>query len=76
MTVEINFEDICTPRQMEREHPNLFQGEGALKMETLVRTRHINGLSDCGAIVEPVQRRPMIVKPKFLKWWLSRKTAA
>ena len=76
MADEINFNDICVPRQFEKECPHLFQGEGAPKMETLIRTRHLNGLSDCGAIIEPAQRRPMIVKPKFLKWLLSRKRAA
>jgi len=45
-------------------------------MEYLVRTRHLNGLSKAGAIIEPVQRRPMVVKSKFLQWMLSRQSAA
>ena len=71
MEVIIGFDDICTPAQFEQENQHLF-GEGAPKMEYLMRTRRLNGLSDCGAVIEPVERRPMIVKPKFLKWLLSR----
>ena len=75
-TEEIRLDDICTPSVFEKEHPNLFEGEGTPTMETLIRTRHLNGLADCGAIVEPAQRRPMVVKPKFLAWLLHRKKAA
>ena len=67
----IGFEDICTPAQFEKEFQHLF-GKGAPNMKYLIRTRRLNGLSDCGAVVEPVERRPMIVKPKFLRWLLSR----
>jgi len=75
-TEEVLLSDICTPSVFEKEHPNLFEGEGTTTMETLVRGRHANGLADAGAIVEPVQRRPMIVKPRFLHWLLNRKRAA
>ena len=76
MADEIKFEDICTPVQFVDENPHLFDKPGCPKMEYLMRTRHLNGLSDCGAVVEPVQRRPLIVSPIFLKWLLSRKKAA
>ena len=75
-TEEIKLEDICTPSVFEKENPNLFEGEGTPTMETIVRQRHLNGASDCGAIVEPAQRRPMVVKPKFLVWLLNRTKAA
>jgi hypothetical protein len=73
MAEEILLCDICTPARFVENNPNLFEGEGTPKMDTLVRNRHVNGLSDVGAIIEPAQRRPMIVIPKFLKWMLSRK---
>lgn len=76
MDKEIGLGDIVTPKVFEKEHPNLFEGEGTPKMEYLVRTRQLNGLSDCGAIVEPANRRPMIVPSKFLQWLLNRKKAA
>ena len=76
MNEEIGLCDICTPTQFAKENPNLFEGEGTATIDTLVRGRHANGLTDAGAIVEVAQRRPMIVKPKFLKWLLSRKKAA
>ena len=76
MKPEIGLGDICTPKTFAENHPNLFDGPGCPKMDYLVRTRHLNGLSDCGAIVEPAHRRPMIVPPKFLSWLLSRKRAA
>ena len=72
MIETVNILDICTPAQFEKDNPNLFSGSGSPKMRTLIRSRHINGLVACGAIVEPVQRRPMIVKPRFLKWLLCR----
>ena len=72
----IQLGDICTPAKFVEANPNLFEGEGTPTMDTLLRGRHANGLSDCGAIIEPVQRRPMIVPPKFLRWMLSRKRAA
>ena len=75
MADEIGFEDICRPTQFVDEYPHLFDQPGCPKMEYLMRTRHLNGLSDCGAVIEPVQRRPMIVKPKFLVWLLNRKQA-
>ena len=76
MEEEINFEDICSRGQFEDENAHLFNKPGCPKMEYLMRTRYLNGLSDCGAVVEPVQRRPMIVKPKFLRWLLKRKRVA
>ena len=76
MKEEIGLDDICTPAKFEETYPNLFLEEGTPKMDTLLRGRHANGLTDCGAIVEPVQRRPMVVPPKFLKWLLARKRAA
>jgi len=71
MANEVTFEDVCRPEQFLEEHPHLFNQPGCPKFEYLMRTRHINGLSDCGAVIEPVQRRLMIVKPKFLNWLLS-----
>jgi len=76
MNEEIGISDIEAPKKFEEENPNLFEGEGTPTIETLLRKRHVNGLSDCGAVIEPVQRRPMIVRPKFLKWLLGRKRAA
>ena len=76
MKTEIGLDDIVSPKDFEAKHPNLFDGPGCPKMEYLVRTRHLNGLSDCGAIIEPAHRRPMIVPPKFLQWLLNRKKAA
>ena len=76
MADKITLEDVCRPSQFVDEFPHLFNQPGCPKMEYLLRTRQINGLSDCGAVVEPVQRRPMIVKPKFLKWLLARKRSA
>ena len=76
MNEEIGLKDIEAPKEFEKQHPNLFEGEGKPSLEYLLRTRHLNGLSDCGAVVEPVHRRPMIVPPKFLQWLLSRKRAA
>ena len=73
---EVKLSDICSPGKFEQEYPNLFEGEGTPTMETLVRGRRVNGLTDAGAVIEPAQRRPMIVKPKFLKWLLNRKRAA
>jgi hypothetical protein len=70
---EIGFDDIATPAQVAEDHPELFNKSGCPKMDYLVRTRKLNGLSDCGAIIEPAARRPMIVKPKFLAWLLARK---
>jgi hypothetical protein len=75
-TEEIKLEDICAPSVFEKEHPNLFEGEGTPTMETLIRQRQLNGLTDCGAIVEPAQRRPLVVVPRFLFWLLNRKKAA
>jgi len=75
-TEEIRLDDICSPHAFEKEHPNLFEGEGTPTMETLIRQRQLNGLTDSGAVIEPVQRRPMVVKPKFLAWLLNRKKAA
>ena len=75
MNEEIGLKDIEAPKVFEKQHPNLFEGEGKPSLDYLLRTRHLNGLSDCGAVVEPVQRRPLIVPPKFLKWLLSRKQA-
>lgn len=75
MTDYVNFEDICPPSQFVDENPHLFNRAGCPKMDYLIRLRHLNGLSDCGAVIEPVQRRPMIVKPKFLAWMLDRKLA-
>ena len=72
---EIGFEDLATPAQMVKDNPELFDGPGCPKMGYLIRTRRLNGLADCGAVIEPAARRPMIVKPKFLKWMLSRKHA-
>jgi len=68
--------DIVTPAKFERDHPDFFTGKGTPSMEYLIRTRHTNGLADCGAVVEPVKRRPLIVVPKFVGWVLSRKNAA
>ena len=76
MNEEIGLSDIYAPKKFEEENSNLFEGEGTPTMDTMLRGCHVNGLSDCGAIIEPVQRRPMIVKPKFLKWLLNRKRAA
>ena len=76
MNEEIGLSDICTPAKFEKDHPNLFEGKGSTAMDTLIRNRHANGLTDCGAIVEPVQRRPMVVPPKFLRWLLGQKRAA
>ena len=73
---DISFDDIATPAQVVKDHPELFNKPGCPKMDYLVRTRHLNGLADCGAIIEPAARRPMIVKPRFLKWMLNRKRAA
>jgi hypothetical protein len=75
-TEEIKLDDICTPSVFEKQHPNLFEGEGTPTMETLIRQRKLNGLTDSGAVIEPVQRRPMVVKQKFLAWLLNRKKAA
>jgi hypothetical protein len=72
-SAKVTFEDICPPGQFVEEHPHLFNQPNCPKMEYLMRTCHLNGLSDCGAVIEPVQRRPMIVKPKFLEWLLKRK---
>ena len=72
---EIGFDDIATPAQVVKEYPELFDKPGCPTMAYLVRTRHLNGLVDAGAIIEPAARRPMIVKPKFLQWLLSRKKA-
>ena len=76
MADEITFDDVCRPSQFVEEFPHLFNQSGCPKMEYLIRTRHLNGLTDCGAIVEPVHRRPMFVKTNFLLWLLSIKTAA
>ena len=73
MAEAISFEDIVTPKDFEEQNPNLFAGKGTPKIDYLVRTRHLNGLADAGAVIEPAARRLMIVKPKFLKWMLSRK---
>ena len=75
MNEEISLNDICSPAEFVKAYPNLFEGEGKPTMDTMLRGRHANGLTDAGAIVEPVQRRPMIVKPRFLRWLLSRKRA-
>ena len=75
MNADVGFDDICRPAQFAEENPHLFDQPGCPKMEYLIRTRHLNGLADCGAVIEPAARRPMIVKPKFLKWMLSRKSA-
>jgi hypothetical protein len=75
-TEEIGLEDICSPSEFEQQYRNLFEGEGKPSLDYLIRTRHLNGLSDCGAVIEPAQRRPLIVPPKFLNWLLSRKKAA
>ena len=71
-----SLDDIVPPAQFERDNPHLFSGKGSLSMEYLIRTRHTNGLSDCGAVIEPVKRRPQVVIPKFIEWVLSRKSAA
>lgn len=76
MNEHINFDDIVTPRQFAKEFPHLVDSPGCPRLHYLMRTRYLNGLTDCGAVIEPVQRRPMIVKPKFLKWLLNRKVAA
>ena len=73
MSKEIDLNDIVSPREFEKQYPNLFEGEGKPSLEYLVRTRHLNGLSDLGAVIEPLHRRPMIVRPKFLEWLLGRK---
>ena len=75
MNATITLADLLTPAQFEQENSHLFEGEGTPSLEYLIRTRHINGLSECGAVIEPVQRRPMIVRPKFLGWLLNRKAA-
>lgn len=75
MTETITLADVLTPVKFEQENPHLFEGEGTPSLEYLIRTRHINGLSASGAIIEPVQRRPMVVRPKFLEWLLSRSAA-
>lgn len=72
MADQIDFSDICRPTQFMDEYPHLFNQPGCPRMSYLIRTRHLNGLSDCGAVIEPVQRRPMIVKPRFLEWLLER----
>ncbi len=76
MAEQIDFSDICPPALFADENPHLFNQPGCPKIEYLMRTRHLNGLSDCGAVIEPVRRRPMIVKPKFLEWLLARRHAA
>jgi len=76
MDKDISLNDICSPAEFVEAYPNLFEGEGKPTMDTLLRGRHVNGLADAGAIIEPVQRRPLIVPPKFLQWLLNRKKAA
>ena len=73
MADSINLNDICTPAKCEELYPELFAQPGSPSMKYLIRTRHLNGLSDCGAVIEPVHRRPLVVIPKFLKWMLNRK---
>ena len=76
MAENIGFDDIRTPARFEQEHPELFDGKGSASLEYIMRTRKINGLLDSGAVVEPVERRPLIVVPKFLAWLLARHQAA
>jgi len=76
MIDEITFSDVCSPEEFRKENPHLFDHPGRPKLEYLLRTRHINGLSECGAVIEPVQCRPLIVKPKFLEWMLNRTSAS
>ena len=75
MDINITLADVVTPAQFEQENPHLFDGEGTPSLEYLIRTRRINGLANCGAVIEPVQRRPMVVRPKFLEWLLSKNAA-
>ena len=72
----IQLSDLRTPAVFKKEYQNLFDGKGSCSLEYLIRTRHINGLMDCGAIVEPVERRPLVNPPKFLEWLLNRKKVA
>ena len=54
MADEINFEDVCPPEQLLEEQPHLFNQPGCPSLEYMIRTRHTNGLSDYGAVIEPV----------------------
>jgi len=77
MTLDLkDLKDLRTPDAFQKENPNLFAGKGASSLNYLLRTRHINGLGDCGAVLEPAARRLLINPPKFLEWLLNRKKVA
>jgi|GEM_PF-5610519 len=72
---EISLDEIYTPTEFARRYPELVDGPGRPKMTYLMRNRDHNGLVKSGAVIEPTERRPMIVAPRFLEWLLNRRAA-
>jgi hypothetical protein len=67
MLDRINLSELMPPAQFEQEHPNLFQGRDALKIDSLIRQRKINGLEDAGAVIEISPKRFLVVIPRFTR---------
>ena len=63
------YSDLIKPEDLTRDRPDLFSNA---KMKWLIRQRHLNGLSDAGAVIK-CGRTILIVRSKFYEWLLANK---
>ena len=63
--------DVCTPKALVKENPELFT-EGQINW--LIKTRHKNGLAETGAILK-ISRKIYLKKSIFFDWFMQQKAA-
>ncbi|MEE9338702.1 MAG: hypothetical protein V3U87_11540 [Methylococcaceae bacterium] len=68
---ETTLEDVCTPKALVKENPELFT-EGQINW--LIKTRHKNGLAETGAILK-ISRKIYLKKSIFFDWFMQQKAA-
>ena len=57
-------QDLTTPDGMSEKFPEILP---YWRMRYLLRDRDINGLTECGAVLQK-GRRLIVVKPRFFEW--------
>ncbi len=66
---QTTLDDVCTPKTLAKENPNLFT-DG--QVNWLIKTRRKNGLSDTDSVLK-ISGKIYIRKSKFFDWFMLQK---